>query len=55
MKAVGEGKHWTELSKLLPNKTARHCRKRYNVTLNDKLKRGNWTQEVHHHVGIIAC
>ena len=38
-------KHWTEIAKIIPGRTARRCREHWNACLNPNLNKGPWTPE----------
>ncbi|GLA97374.1 hypothetical protein AtubIFM61612_007976 [Aspergillus tubingensis] len=41
----GRDSKWTEISKNLPGRTNKDCRKRWFHSLDPKLRKGRWTKE----------
>ncbi|GKZ27382.1 hypothetical protein AbraIFM66951_010510 [Aspergillus brasiliensis] len=41
----GRESKWTEISKNLPGRTNKNCRKRWFYSLDPKLRKGRWTKE----------
>lgn len=43
--AIKNGKTWAQVAEMLPHRTVKHCRDRFNCVLNPYINHEDWTAE----------